>query len=195
MAKYLTFFVLLLLFGGAAFYFGRISGKNQATTTFVNNVAVVKQIAELAALQVQGTTSVKFSNASQSTTWGRFKNFLSENTLLITVPYIAKYGVDLQGQTVSVAQNQKTITVQLPNCKLLSLQLEMDKVSTMNQTGIFANTSVNDVKQAQQDLYNAAIKNLSTDTSYLNKAQAQIVQVLNQYYQPLGYMVVLQNKP
>jgi hypothetical protein len=193
MGKYLAFFVLLLVFGGAAFYFGRISGKNNVTKEFVNNVTVVKQIAELAALQVQGTTSVKFTNASTQTTWGRFKNFFTENTLFINVPYTAKFGVNIGAQQIAVQQKNKTIEVTLPKCTLLSLQLEMDKVSTMNQTGIFANTSVADVKQAQQDLYTAALKNLSTDTTYLNKAKAQINTILNQYYKPIGYTVVINN--
>lgn len=190
MGKYFVFIVLLLAFGAAAYFLGKKNGSDQVTATVVQNVNMVQQIAELSALSVTGTTTVKLTNTSGSTgMWDKFKNYLSENTLQVTLPYEAKFGVALQDKKVKVDTKDKTIIVYLPLCKLLSLQLQLDKLETMNHTGLFNSTSISDFSMVQKQLYQQALTSLSNNQEYKKQAELQITSILKNYYEPLGYQV------
>jgi hypothetical protein len=189
-SKSFIFIVLVLLFGAAAYFLGKKNGNNQMTTTVVQNVNLVQQIAELSALSVQGTTSAKITNNEGSGgMWDKFKNYLAENTLQVTLPYEAKYGVQLQDKKVTVDTKDKTVIINLPKCKLLSLQLQLDKLEMMNQTGLFASTTIKDLSTAQKQLYEQAQASLTNNEGYLKQAELQITNILKNYYEPLGYQV------
>ena len=183
-------FILLILLVVIAFYLGRKNGKSDATTTLIQNVEIVKQIAELNALQVSGTTNIKISNkGDEQGTWNKFKNYFAENTLLVNVPYDAKFGVDLANQKLNIDTKKSTITVILPHCKLLSMQLKLDKMETMTQTGMFASASMDDLVKAQKQLYAQALTQLESDPKNIKLAEEHINNILTNYYKPLGYKV------
>jgi Protein of unknown function (DUF4230) len=190
MSKSFIFIVLVLLFGTATYFLGKKNGSNQLTSTVLQNVNLVQQIAELSALSVSGTTSAKITNIQANDgVWDKFKNYFAENTLQITLPFEAKFGVLLLQKKITVDTKYKTIIITLPNCKLLSLQLPLDKLEAMNQTGLFNTTTIADFSSAQKQLYQQALQTLSTNTNYIKQAELQITNVLKNYYQPLGYTV------
>jgi hypothetical protein len=190
MGKYFVFIVLLLAFGTATYFLGKKNGSNQMVSTVVQNVSLVQQIAELSALSVTGTTTAKLTNNTGTAgMWDKFKNYLSENTLQVTLPYQAKFGVELKDKKVKVDTKDKTIIIYLPQCKLLSLQLQLDKLETMNQTGLFNSTSIADLAAAQKQLYQQAVTALTNNLDYKKQAELQINNILKNYYQPLGYQV------
>lgn len=190
MGKYFVFIVLLLAFGTATYFLGKKNGSNQMVSTVVQNVSLVQQIAELSALSVTGTTTAKLTNNTGTAgMWDKFKNYLNENTLQVTLPYQAKFGVELKDKKVKVDTKDKTIIIYLPQCKLLSLQLHLDKLETMNQTGLFNSTSVADLATAQKQLYQQAVTALTNNLDYKKQAELQINNILKNYYQPLGYQV------
>ncbi|MGF2412875.1 DUF4230 domain-containing protein [Ferruginibacter sp.] len=190
MGKYFVFIVLLLAFGAATYFLGKKNGSNQVISTVVQNINMVQQIAELSALSVTGVTTAKLTNNTGSSgMWDKFKNYLSENTLQVTVPYEAKFGVALQDKKVKVDTKDKTIIIYLPLCKLLSLQLQLDKLETMNHTGLFSSTSISDLSMVQKQLYQQALISLSNNQEYKKQAELQISNILKNYYEPLGYQV------
>ena len=86
--------------------------------------------------------------------------------------------------------------LQLPAIKMLSFQLQLDKLETMNQTGLFNRTSIADMKQAQQQLYIAANNQLGQNQIFIQKAANYITAIFTEYYKPLGYKVICNfNKP
>jgi hypothetical protein len=190
MSKSFVYIVLILAFGVAVYFLGKKSASNNITSTVVQNVNLVQQIAELSALSVNGTTSAKLSNNNgNGGMWDKFKNYFAENTLQVTIPYQAKYGVQLQDKKVTVDTKDKTVIVTLPKCKLLSLQLQLDKLEMMNQTGIFASTTIKDLSMAQKQLYEQAQASLTNNEAYIKQAELQITNILKNYYEPLGYTV------
>jgi Protein of unknown function (DUF4230) len=183
----LTLGILLLI---AVYFLGKKNGSNKVTQTVINNIDLIKEIAELSSLSVTGSTTVKLSNNNDSNGWlDKVKNYLTENTLQVTIPYGAKYGVDLDNKTVrsNIANNK--ITILFPPCKLLSLQLQLDKLQTMNQTGLFNSTTISDLANAQKQLYQQTMQKLENDSSFLHKSQNQIKTILIKYYKPLGISV------
>ncbi len=183
--------ILLIGFATAMYFLGKKNGTTEIKATIINNQQMVQQIAELSSLDVSGTTTAKLTNVQeQNGFWDGLKNYLAENTLQVTIPYHAKYGVDMSGGKVSINGNDTTVILNFPQVKLLSLQLELDKMETMNQTGIFNHTTIGDMKQAQQQLYTSAHQQLVENAGLLEKARQHINEIFVNYYKPLGYKVI-----
>lgn len=183
--------IFLILLVVACFYFlGRKMGKSDATTTIVENIEIVKQIAEMSALQVTATSNIKISNkGKEQGVWDKFKNYFAENTLQVNVPYDAKYGVELANQNMKVDTKNATLNITLPHCKLLSMQLKLDKMQTMAQTGVFASASMTDLVNAQKQLYNQALLQLENNAANIKLAEQHIAEIFTNYYKPFGYRV------
>ncbi len=183
--------IFLVLLAAVAFYFlGKRSAANEVKTEVVQNVAIIKQIAELAALDVKGTTNLKISNRGDNNSmWEKLKNFFAENTLQLSIPFDAKYGVDMSNQQVKIDTKEGTVVIYLPPVKLLSLQLELDKIDAISKTGLLNVLSVQEYIKAQQQLYQEANAILSANSGYEKLAQEHIRSVFEQYYKPLGLKV------
>lgn len=191
MNKSTLIILLLLLLCGAMYFLGKKNGSTEIKATIVNNQQLVKQIAELSVVEVTGTTSVNYSNAgNDGGYWNSIKNYLAENTLQITIPYQAKYGVDVSKANITINTNDTAVVLLLPAVKMLSFQLQLDKLETMNQTGIFNRTTVADMKKAQQQLYIAANNELGQNKAFIQKAANYITAIFTEYYKPLGYKVI-----
>jgi len=188
-----TSLVIILLIGlcMAMYFLGKRSGTTEIKATIINNTQLVKQIAELSSLEVTGSTTAKITNVdNEDGIWNSMKNYFAENTLQVTIPYVAKYGVDVSKANVAINKNDTAIVITLPACKMLSLQLLLDRIETMNQTGLFAETTIGDMKRAQQQLYAASTSQLSNNAALLEKAKQHITEIYNQCYKPFGYKVV-----
>ena len=188
-----TSLVIILLIGlcMAMYFLGKRSGTTEIKATIINNTQLVKQIAELSSLEVTGSTTAKITNVdSEDGVWNSMKNYFTENTLQVTIPYVAKYGVDVSKANVTIDKNDTAIIITLPPCKMLSLQLLLDRIELMNQTGLFAQTTIADMKRAQQQLYAASNSQLSNNAALLEKAKQHITEIYNQCYKSFGYKVV-----
>ena len=190
MGKNFLIFLLVLLFGAVVYFWGRKNGSDNVISTVTQNVSLVEQIAELSALSVHGNTNAKITNnTGTGGMWDKFKNYLAENTLQVTIPYEAKYGIDIKNKKIKADTKDKTITLYFPAVKLLSLQLHLDKMEMMNQTGLFNSTSIADLADAEKRIYAEAMKTLGGNEGYKKQAELQIDNILKNYYEPLGYTV------
>jgi hypothetical protein len=181
---------LILLVAGAFYFIGKKSGSANAKITMVENVDMIKLIAELGALDVSGSINLKISNKGEEEgSWDKLKNFLGENTLQVSLPYDAKFGVNLTNQKMNVDTKAGKAIIYLPHCKLISLQLKLDRMETMTQTGIFSRSSMDDLVKAQKELYAQTLANVQNNPKYIKLAEDHIATVLNNYYKPLGHEV------
>ena len=69
------------------------------------------------------------------------------------------------------------------------MQLKLDKMETMTQTGMFASASMDDLVKAQKQLYAQALNQLEIDPKNIKLAEEHINNILTNYYNPLGYKV------
>ena len=184
----IIFLVLLVAF---AFYFlGKKNGSNQTKTAIVNNVAVIKEIAELGALNVSGNTNLNMTNRGDNNgLWDKLKNYFSENTLQLSIPFEAKYGVDMSNQKTKIDTKAGTVIIYLPKIKLLSLQLKLDKVDAISKTGVLYTVTIDEYIKAQKQLYEEALKELEKNSNYQKLAEEHIRFILDKYYAPLGLKV------
>ena len=183
--------VLVLLIAFSFYFLGKKNGASNTKISLVENVEMIKQIAELAALDVTGNVKLKISNKEDNDgTWAKFKNYFSENTLLITLPFEAKFGIDMSNQKMDIDTKAGSVVIKLPHSKLLSLQLKMDRMETMSQTGIFTNATMDDLVKAQKKLYAQALSSIENNPEYIKMAEKHISEILSNYYKPLGYTVI-----
>ncbi len=184
----IIFLALLVAF---AFYFlGKKNGSNQTKIDIVNNVAVIKEIAELGALSVSGSTNLKLTNKGDNDgLWAKFKNYFGENTLQLSIPFEAKYGVDVGNQKTKIDTKAGTVIIYLPKTKLLTLQLKLDKVEAISKTGVLYTVTIDEYIKAQKQLYEEALRVLEKNPNYQKLAEEHIKFILDKYYSPLDLKV------
>ncbi|MBK8712050.1 MAG: DUF4230 domain-containing protein [Niastella sp.] len=186
--KLIAFIVILLVI--AVFMLGRKMGSDKVKTTIVNNTSIVKEIAELGALSVQGFSTIKVTNKETSGgMYNNLKNALAEKTINVTVPYEAKFGVNMSHQKLNIDTKAGTVKIYLPAITLLSLQLKLDQVDAISKTGFFYTASIEDYVKVQQSLYKATLLNLESNEAYKKLAEDHIEFILKKYYEPLNLKV------
>ena len=183
--------VLVVFIGILAFILGRKS--NSANyETLVNNTTFVRQIAELAALEVHGVSSIKHSNMQNDGSFtDAMRRIFLENTVNYTIPYVAKYGIDMQDRQVVVRTKDSTIEIHLPQPQLLSYELELDKMETSSQRGWLQSASDAEFAQIQKKLYSETRQTLERNQTYLNASKVKVQSIVSDYYRPLGYKAIV----
>jgi hypothetical protein len=189
MKKIIQWAVIILFIIGI-FMLGRCSGSKNVNRQVLSNSLIVKEIAELASLEVQGNASIKRSNVANSGEWtDNLKKVFAENTVWVTVPYTAKYGVDVNDQNFSVSQQDKTITVSLPAPSLLSYELRLSQMETANRKGWLMASDDETYTDVQKKLYETSRAQLQNNGQYIEQSKEKIRQIIATYYSPLQYEV------
>ncbi|MFT4203259.1 MAG: DUF4230 domain-containing protein [Chitinophagaceae bacterium] len=183
--------VLVAIIGVLAFILGR-TGKPDNYQTIVNNETFVRQIAELATLEAHGASSIKHSNLQNDGSFtDAMRKMFMENTVNLSVPYIAKYGIDMQNRKVAINTRDSSVEVRLSSPHLLSYELQLDKMETASQRGLFQYASDAQYAQIQKTLYSQTRQNLEHNQTYLNAAKVRVQTIIADYYKPMGYKVVV----
>jgi len=179
---YLVGFALLVLL---IFWLGKQFGSRSVSQQILSNSMIVREIAELASLEVQGVASIKRSNLENDGSWAdNFKKMFLENTIWVSIPYQAKYGIDVNEKHFRVSVTDKKITVQLPAPYLLSYELKMDKMDVSNRKGWLLSQDDETYTGVQKKLYETSREQLAGNTIYLQQSKDKIKKIITQYYQP-----------
>ncbi|WP_298710646.1 DUF4230 domain-containing protein [Chitinophaga sp.] len=190
MKKILTWAVIILFIIGI-FMLGRCTGgKSTVNEKAVNNVLLIREIAELASLEVQGTATFKQSNVSNSGEWSdNLKRVFTENTAWVSVPYIAKYGVDTDSTNFHLTVKDTTVFIRLPQPKLLSFELRMNRMETSSRKGWFTFSDDETYTEVQKKLYDTERSQMEENVMNQKQSMNKIIAILRNYYTPLGYDV------
>ena len=181
--------LLVIIIGVLAYFLGKKSN-NVVIENIATNTAIIKQISELSSLEVQGNATIKSTNVqNDGSLTDNLRKLFMENTINITVPYVGKYGVDLEKQEIDVHEENKKIIVSLPQPKLLSYEIRMNKVSFAANRGWLQPENTEHFSKLEQKLYEQSRKQLENNITYSNQAKDKIVKTLQEYYKPTGYQL------
>jgi hypothetical protein len=184
MKKFLRFIIVAALIV-LVFWLGKQFGSKNVNQNILSNSLIVKEIAELASLDVQGVASIKRSNIENDGSWtSNMKKAFLENTTWVSVPYEAKYGVDVSEKNFHVTVSDKTIAVKLPEPHLLSYELKVDKMETSNRKGWFLSQDDETYTDVQKKLYQTSREQLENNKLYLNQSKDKITKIIKEYYKP-----------
>ena len=174
----------------AAFFIGKWMGTKNGATRLIENYAFVKNIAELATLEVSGTTTYKTTNVDQQASWwSAVSAFFTEKSATIMVPYQAKYGVDVSKDSISISQQDSVVIITFPPAKLLSYELRLDRMETSNRKGLLVFSDDEFYTAFQQQLYAQSRTQLEQNLRYLQASRDRICNVMDQYFAPTGLTV------
>jgi hypothetical protein len=190
MKKNILIGILLLLLLALVYFIAFKQGKKEGTQSFVQNYEMVKDIAELGALQVDGKTLYKNTNKEDDVSWSTFfKNTMFEKTVQLEIPYTAKYGINLGKDTFIINQTEEKIIVQLPRPQLLSLDMKLDRIEGIQKTGLLVNESSSEFLNAQKILYTQLRVQLENDEDKMMKTKESLTKILKLYFSPSGKTV------
>lgn len=176
------FFTLLVIL---IFWLGKQYGSKSVNQSILSNSLIVKEIAELASLDVQGVANIKRSNIEEDGSWtSNMKKAFLENTIWVSVPYEAKYGVDVSEKNFHITLSDKKILVKLPAPHLLSYELKVDKMETANRKGWLLFQDDETYTDVQKKLYQTSREQLENNQLYLTQSKDKIAKIITQYYQP-----------
>jgi hypothetical protein len=187
-----TFTTLLVIaaIGIVAYTIGKWVGAKNSDTRLIQNYSFVKNIVELAALEVSGTTTFKTTNAdSSSGFWSSMKKYFTETSATITIPYTAKYGSAFKEKEIQIEKKDSIVLVIVPLTRLLSFELHMDRLETTSKKGLLIFQLDEFYNQFYKRMYADARRQLETNAAYLKQSEKRIEEILQQYYAPLGLKV------
>lgn len=188
---FLLIILLALIIGVLAFLLGR-SGKSVVNEKIINNATFVKQIAELSTLEAHGTSSIKHSNLQNDGSFSdAMRKVFMQNTVNYSVPYVAKYGIDMQNRNVVINTKDSTIEVHLPQPQLLSYELQLDKMETSSQRGWFQSASDEQFATLQKKMYSETRQQLEQNQTYIDAAKVKVQSIISDYYKPMGYKAIV----
>lgn len=184
-----VFLILTVIIALLAYFLGK---KNSAKTidSIAMNHVLIQEIAELSSLEVQGNASIKSTNiVNDGSITDQFKKLFMERTLNITVPYVAKYGINLQQQNITIEEKNKQVYIVLPNPKLLSYELRLDKADAMSRKGLLETSNEESYNKIMQKLYAQSKAQLEKNDTYKQQSKDKIRKLLQSYYAPMNMKV------
>lgn len=182
--------LVVILFIVFIFWLGQRFGSKTVNQQVLSNSLIVKEIAELSSLEVQGNASIKRSNVENSGAWtDNLKKVFAENTIWVTVPYTAKFGVDVNEKNFGVAVNGKKVLVSLPAPQLLSYELRLSQMETANKKGWLMFSDDETYTDVQKKLYETSRAQLQNNAIYLEQCKEKIRKIIGTYYAPFQYEV------
>lgn len=182
----ILFIIVLTLAFIGMYYIGKKSAEEQMQTTLVENYELIKRIAELGTLEVQGNSELDIKPVADGSYISSFKNLFFENSVYLRVPYVAKYGVDLNNIKVDIQHENKEVKITLPHAKLLSYELKLDKISANNKRGWFVLEDDNTYLAVQEKLYKQSREVLDKNQNHIAAAEASLSKLLKDYFKPFG---------
>lgn len=188
--KKLIIWPVLVLTIVLVFWLGQRSGARTVNEQILSNGLIVREIAELASLEVQGTATIKRSNLTNDGGWAdNLRKVFTENTVWVTVPYTAKFGVDVDEKNFKVIVGKQEVTVLIPATKLLSYELRLDQMETANKKGWFMFSDDETYIDVQKKLYTTTRQQIEQNTAYREQSKEKIRKIIAQYYAPFNLTV------
>ncbi len=155
-------------------------------TKIIENYSFVRDIAELASLEVTGTTSLNSSNiTNDGSLTDELKKLFIENTVRLTAPYTAKYGLDLKDSSLHIERNDSVIKIYLSPPKLLSYEIHLDRLEADNKKGWFRFENEAAYNEFQKKMYSESRVQLEKNEVYLNRSRNKICEIIQKYFVPI----------
>lgn len=115
----------------------------------------------------------------------------AERTATISIPYTAKYGVALKGQQITIEAKNKQVQIVLPTPQLLSYELRMDRADALTKRGMLQSPDEDYFASVEKQLYTSSRAQLESNTVYAAQSKDKIRKILEQYYAPMQFKVIV----
>jgi hypothetical protein len=177
--------ILALIYGG--YEMGRRLGKDDTRTELIENYSFVREIAELATLEVAGISTFTSTNIANDGSFSdALKKLFTEKTVHLSVPYTAKYGVDLKDSAMRIVRRDSVVEIHLPPPKLLSFELRIDRMDAVSREGLLLSSKADLYTVFQKRLYADTRARLEANKTYMSQTIKGVSRLLEQYFKTVG---------
>lgn len=184
----MRYFIIAIVVIAAIFLgyeIGKYFTRQEDNATLIENYTLIKEIAELASLEVEGISTITSSNvANDGSITDALKRVFYEKSVKLSAPYKAKYGVDLQSKKMRIEKSDSVIRIILPEPKLLSYELILNKMDATNQKGWLQFQNDQEYIGFQKKLYTESRKQLETNAVFLERSRNRICDIVQKYFVP-----------
>ncbi|MEO6914627.1 MAG: DUF4230 domain-containing protein [Chitinophagaceae bacterium] len=169
----------------AGYEIGKYLTRREDRSVMIQNYSFIKEIAEMASLEVDGTTTFTSTNVNNDGSFtDAFKKIFLEKSVRLNAPYKAKFGIDLQSKELRVEKSDSVIKIYLPEPKLLSYEILLNRMDASNQKGWFQFQNDQEYLDFQKKLYTDSRAQLEKNTVYLNRSRDKICDIIQKYFVP-----------
>ena len=185
--KFFSWLILILSTLYLGYNIGKLTSKQKEYTDLTQNYSFIRSIAEMASLEVRGLTTLKSSNVSNDGSWSdELRRMFIERTVRLSVPYTAKYGVNMNDSSLRIERTDSTLKVYLPQPKLLSYEIHLDRLEASNEKGWFQFENEETYPQFQKKLYNESRAQLQNNAKFLEQSRGKICEIISKYFAPMN---------
>lgn len=189
--RYLLGLLIIVALVYSGYELGRRLGKKDVQSQLIENYSFVRDIAELASLEVSGVSTFKATNLSNDGSFtDGLKKFFAEKTVRLSVPYTAKYGVNLQDSAMRIVRKDSIVEVHLPAPQLLSFELRLDRMDASSQEGILYASKADLYTAFQKQLYAEGRAQLEQNAMYLKQTSDGVSKLITKYFSAAGVQAV-----
>lgn len=181
--RYFLLFIVVIAAVFIGYNIGVFFTNRGNQTVIIQNYSFVRDIAELASIEVTGTTSLTSSNiTNDGSLTNELKRLFIENTVRLSAPYTAKYGVDLGDSSLRIEHNDSVLKIYLPPPKLLSYEIHLDRLEAVNKKGWFRFENEAAYNEFQKKMYADSRGLLEKNEVYLNRSKNKICGIIQKYF-------------
>lgn len=110
--KYLSGFILIIAAIFVGYEIGKFLTERSNKSQVIQNYSFVRNIAELASIEVAGVTTLTSSNINNDgSLTDELKRIFIGKTVRLSAPYTAKYGVDLQDSSLRIEKSDSVLKI------------------------------------------------------------------------------------
>ena len=142
--------------------------------------AILEEIQEIGEL---ATVEYRFTNVGTLDAVGTFRHVgwtvpFSRKTAVVTMDGVIKVGIDVTGVDITVDEDSKTITVQIPDARILSTELLEDSlVAYIEEESLFSDITLEDSSSLRNEIKTKAEKN-ALESGLLTQAHDQAAEII-----------------
>ena len=185
MKKY-SLLIILLIGGILGFYLGHQSEK-ESVENYTNHTDIIREIAELSTLEVKGIASLTQTNVTDGSIWNSISNYSGEKTIMLNIPYTAKFGCKLADTNVLVKDlGDNKVNITLKNPELLSYEMRLDNMRQLSKNGLFVLSQDDKFAKPQKKLYKETRIKLMQNKEHIASAKTKIEAVLSRLLKANG---------
>ncbi len=187
----LLFILICVLIAG--FFLGKYFSRQENQNLMIQNQSFVRTIAEMSSLEVNGVSTLKSTNVQNDGSFtDEMRRMFAEKSIWISMPYTAKFGVNLKNQDIRIDKEKNEVIVTLPEPELLSLELKLDRMETGNRKGWLQFSNDDTYTAYQKKIYADTREQLVKNQTYTTQSKEKITKIISEYYQPLNMQVKVQ---
>ena len=176
--------IFALVYGG--YELGRRHGNNKLQSIAIKNDSFVRELASLATLDVNGVSTFASTEiVGDHSLPESLLKILREQRVVLSAPFKASFGVDLNKNSLTILQRDTIIEIHLPAPMLLSYDLRLERLENKTETG-----ETEGYMRFRKNLYDEGKRQQEENNIYLTQSASKISQVLENYFKTFDLQAV-----